>query len=280
MVKKGIALLLTLSFLIISLSIIGSVFLLYKKLTNNNFEYSIAENSFIIESVSSKLKNIKFNSSNDVDKLFFYKFSLEKNEFKVFVSFSPVFDRINLNNILRNNKLNDSMMNFLDLIFDKYNIEDSEFLKALILDTIDTDKEEREDKSEISLYEPFENGQIYNQKQFQKIIDYYYNITKDKNIYKIPFKDIFSFNAIYYTDCNHLSYDIKNILGVQSCSDLKSLYDKKFLRNLNIHSFNKKAPYYVWVNVVYFRYDKQFKIRFLYDIVNKKILKIDKKLVY
>ena len=279
MVKKGIALLLTLSFLIISLSIIGSVFLLYKKLTNNNFEYSIAENSFIIESVSSKLKNIKINSSNDVDKLFFYKFSLEKNEFKVFVSFSPVFDRINLNNILRNNKVNDSMMNFLDLIFDKYNIEDSEFLKALILDTIDTDKEEREDKSEISLYEPFENGQIYNQKQFQKIIDYYYNITKDKNIYKIPFKDIFSFNAIY-TDCNHLSYDIKNILGVQSCSDLKSLYDKKFLRNLNIHSFNKKAPYYVWVNVVYFRYKKKFKIRFLYDIVNKKILKIDKKLVY
>jgi len=277
--KKAIALLLTLSFLIISFSIIGSIFLLYKKLTNNSFEYSIAEDSFIIQSIQKKFKTVNINSSEAINQLLLSNFYFKHNNFKVVILFKSAQDKININNLLYDDKVNQTMLDFIDLIFDKYRIEDREFFIDLILDTIDKDKEERNDKSEISLYEPFVNGYIYNYKQFQKIIDYYYKVTQDKNIYKIPFKDIFSFDNSY-TDCNHLSFVIKNILGIQGCNDLKSLYDKKFIENLGIIPFNKERPYYIWMNVHYKRYNNQFNFKILYDITNKRIVKIEKHIIY
>ena len=278
--KKAIALLLTLSFLIIAIGLIGSIFLIYKKLTTNSFEYSVAEDSFIVQSVKKELKKVNINNSDDLKSLLFYHFTFDKDNYHVTVSFSPIFNKININEYYKNGHINYYFDDIMNRICDKYDISNCEFLKDLMLDTLDSDKNERMDGSEIRLYKPFINGRIYNKEQFIKILDYYEIKTKDKNIEKVPWFDIFDFNSLY-TNCNNLSFSIADILGVSpNCNSLKSFYGSKFMKNLDIMPFDKKIPYYVRVNVQYSYYSNKYKFYLIYDVKNKRILTIEKHILY
>jgi len=278
--RKSIALLLTLSFLIIAIGLIGSIFLIYKKLTTNSFEYSIAEDSFIVQSVKKELRKIKIDNENDLKTLFFYHFSFDKDHFRVNVSFSPIFNKININEYYKNGHINYYLDDIMNRICDKYNIQNCEFLKNIILDTLDDDENERMDGSEIRLYEPFINGRIYNKEQFIKILNYYELKTKDKNVEKVPWFNIFNFDSLY-TDCSNLSFKIADILGVSpDCNSLKSFYGSKFMKNLDIMPFSKKKPYYVRVNIQYSYYSNDYEFYLIYNVKNKRILRVEKHILY
>jgi len=278
--RKAIAILLTLSFILISISIIGSIFIFYKKITNNGFEYSIAQDSFIIQSIESKMKKFNIHNENELFKLLLSNFHMKLNGFEIYVSFKSAFDKININKYIINNEVNPSMNFFMDMLCERYNIKECDFLKNLILDSLDDDKYEREDKSEIILYEPFLNGYIYNQRQFQKIINYYKKVTQDKNVDKVPWNRIFSFNAIY-TDCNNISPDVAAILNSSpTCISLKNKFSKDFLQKLDIMPFNNKQPYYIWVYIKYIYSSNTHTFKILYDIKNKRIIKVEKYIIY
>jgi len=278
--KKAIAILLTLSFILISISIMGSIFIFYKKITNSGFEYSIAQDSLIIQSIKNKMKKVNIHNENDLFKLILSNFYMKLDGFEIYISFKSAFNKININKYIINNRVNPSMDFFMNMLCEKYNIKECDFLKNLILDSLDKDKYEREDKSEIILYEPFIDGYIYNQKQFQKILNYYKKITEDSSINKVPWNKIFSFDAIY-TDCNNISSDIAAILDSEpSCIDLKNKFSKDFLQKLDIMPFNNKQHYYIWLYVKYIRYSKVHTFKILYDIKDKRIIKVEKHIIY
>jgi len=279
--KKSIAILLTLSFILISISIMGSIFIFYKKITNSDFEYSIAQDSIIIQSIKNKMKKVNIHNENDLFKLILSNFHMKlDNGFEIYVSFKSAFDKININKYIINNKLNSSMDFFMTMLCEKYDIKECNFFKNLILDTLDKDKNERSDKSEIILYEPFIDGYIYNQKQFQKILNYYKKITGDNSIDAVPWDKIFNFDGIY-TDCNNMSSDIAAILDTEpSCESLNSKFSKNFLQKLDIMSFNNKQHYYIWIYVKYIHYNKVHTFKILYDIKDKRIIKVEKHIIY
>jgi hypothetical protein len=278
--RKSVALLLTISFIIVALGIISSIFIFFKKITDTSFEYSIAEDSFIIKTVENKMKKVNIKNEDDLLKLLMSSYEVKIDNFKITATFQSAHTKINPNRYLTDDKINESMDFFMNNLCDKYNIKECDFFKNLILDTIDTNNYERSNKSEIILYKPFINGRIYNKKQFQKIVNYYEKITGDKNIEKVPFDKIFEFDT-FYTDCNNISPEVAYILGTSpTCMGLNSLFSKKFLQKLGIILFNKNIAYYVWINVNYKYFSTKRNLKILYDLKNKRIIKIEKHILY
>ena len=152
-----------------------------------------------------------------------------------------LFDKININEIALK-KTKPFIKQYLLNILSTYNIKDPEYFIDLILDTIDSDKEERNAYSEIKLIDPsFPNGKIYSFKHFKKILKFYAQQRRDKDIFKIPWKKLIYFGdkKIYPIDCKRINKNIATFLGLvfeeYSCKEILN-YDenKKLIKNLDI----------------------------------------------
>ena len=279
--KKSIALFLTLIFLTSLIIIIGGIFAIYNKISSNDFYKNISQNSIIIKDINSSLCKLSKNIDKNNIKYIFNTFPISSKDghFRAVISIKPLFNRIDINEIN-----NEQIKTYLLNILENYQILDPVFFEDLILDTIDLDKIERVGGSEIILKNPFfKQGKIYNFTHLKEIINYYYSFTKDKNIYKVPWKKLFFFgNGNSIIDCDLLSKDVAKFLGLTlpekiSCKNLKNFEEnRKIMKKLNIISFNKNVSYLVLINV---KYNNQ-ELNITYDINKKRIKDIESNILY
>jgi hypothetical protein len=128
-----------------------------------------------------------------------------EGNFKLKMKLSSPYRSLNINTLIdQNGTLNVSNVAVFTRIFALYPIADSAMFLNLILDTIDTDTFERGIDTEISLTRPnTKNGFIANEREFNRIIERYLELTRDTTILSIPWDryvgfegDKIDFNAI------------------------------------------------------------------------------------
>jgi len=280
--KKGLALLLTLSFILIGMGIVGSILMFYNRISSNSFEYSITQDKLIINSVKEKLSSIKIENQEDLDKLLNLIYLIDTKNFSAKVTISPINDRFNINQLVTKNKINDTFSDVFNNFCNINDISECNFLKNLILDTIDTDNEERSEYSEIKNYQPFKNGKIESFTQLNIISKYYYAHTNDKNIFNVKWENFFNVNG-NYLDCDIINKQTANILNIETypitCKTIKYNFNDFFLKKLDIISFNKKRAFYINIHIIY-NFHNLHTLDILYDIKTKRIISIEKHFIY
>ena len=289
--KKGIALLITIGFLLILMSLIGYML----TISQNNFDkiekIKLRNQSTIIFSDVKKIldsyaKEVKDSEDLDLFLAGLPPFYNDKSRFSLYVQIKPLSNKININSILIKNKTDKNIESFIKNICETYNILDPSFLVALILDTIDTDVVSRQALSEISQEDiKFSNSKIINMKHFEKIVDYYIKITQDSNIKNVPWSRLIYFGKIEKSilDCDRLSKELINVLRLQvdefaGCESLEDKYSKKIAKNYELKSYSKKDSYFVKVEVQYSVEDEENSVIFDYDMKTNKATNIKNKL--
>jgi len=277
--KKSIALLSVLLFMIILFGILNTIFLIYNNYSKDNFSNIINQNSELISNIKNILKKIDINSTKNLKTILTsVPFSSKDGNFRGIVKINLLSDRINLNEYLKNNKINSSIDYVLDKIFEKYEIADPLFLKSLILDTLDNDNKERNAYSEIKLFDKtFPNGYI-NKKIFKIILNYYVKKTDDKNVYKIPWNKFFIFLNIHTPIyCEFINKNLFNLFDEDNCKELEKT---KIANGLDIISFNKNKTLIIGLNILYMLNNQKEKLNVIYDVHNKKVISIESNPLY
>jgi len=198
---------------------------------------NVSKKQFIIQSnvffrdLKGILKNnvSDINSSEELEFLVNYPIQIdnEDNDISISITFSSDSSKVNINQILdANQTIKQHYVESLDFALASFNVIDRAFFTALILDTIDTDEEERIFGSEIVLQEQFfKNGKIENFDHFDQIVNYYKQTREDAQIDKVPWTQIIAFNG-NKIDFNHISQDALWFI-------LKR-YDREFLKEVTV----------------------------------------------
>ena len=282
--KKSIALFIVLSFLIILMTLLSSIFLIYKKYSKSN-ENIYNQTSVMINNIVNSLNNLDINSSEELKKMFTsFPFSSSNGDFRGVITIKPLFNKINLNEYLQNNKINPTIDMFLNNLLETYNVADPLFFKDLILDSLDLDTNERMGYSEIILENKnFKNGSL-TFKKFKYLLKYYAEKRDDKSVFHIPWKNLIFFaNINTPLVCDFVDKNLTEFLGVEN--DLCKIVNKsnqveKKLKFLDIIPFAKNIEFWIKINVNYVLRNKNNKFTVIYDINNKKVISIESYPVY
>ncbi len=278
-IKRGIALLITVVMLAaLSMLVLKSYNISGKFIKDNDTIRVLAQSNRLFLD-SRKIFESNFKDLNDTQAfkyLFLKPFVIPSNTFKVTFIFNPVDNRVNINKILYNSKIDKEIYSLLENILISYNVEDSDFFLKIVLDTIDKDEEERVYGSEISKQDQFfSNGEIYSKEEWIQIIDYYAQSRDDKNIYKIPWSEYIGFkgNSI---DINFASLQlIKFLLPNQTVDQaFKDKYYNSF-KDLSVDKERENILKKIGVvfdtsrvlaKIKYDNFDKNIDISYIYDI--------------
>lgn len=199
--RKAIALLITLAFVTAIISLVGiSAALFNSAFTKVSQKQFIVQSDIFFRDIKTILKT-NVGDINDSDELYFlialpFGISDKENDIAVDIHFVSDSTKVNINKMIDANKTVAPVYSqALDSLMISYNVIDRAFLSALILDTIDSDREERIFGSEIALEERFfTDGAIVDMAHFKKILDYYKKVREDPSVDNIPWEKIISFN--------------------------------------------------------------------------------------
>ena len=110
--------------------------------------------------------------------------------------FSP-YCRLNINALMNpDGVINQYYVALWMRLFVLHPISNPQILMNLIYDTLDADYVERGIDTEISLIRPdFKNGQIVNEIQFNRILERYIEITRDREVLSIPWNLYIGYNG-------------------------------------------------------------------------------------
>jgi len=288
--KKSIALFVTISFLFIVVGILGTILYFSQKLTENKNFY-IAQNSVLIKGALETLGKItkEINSSDQLKAIFStFPISDENGNFRAVYTITPLFDRVDLNSYLKNGKINKTVDFYIDNILEYYEIQDPVFFKDLLLDTLDTDTEEREAYSEIILQNPdFQNGKIHSYEELYKIEKYYAKITEDKSIFEIPWKKLVFFGdgRKHIIECSLLNKKTAQFMGLvfegkPTCKNILTPQNKQMAEKFDIIEFNNTNDFWINVEIDYFYNELHHTIDIIYNIHNKKVVSVESDPVY
>jgi hypothetical protein len=250
-----------------------------------------AQNSIIIKNALDVLSKISdsVKTSGDLQNILTtLPFSDKKGNFRIIYSVKPLFNKIDINTLIKNGKTDREVEKYILNILNYYQIQDPLFFEDLLLDTIDSDAKEREGYSEIVLSDPyFQNGKIYNIKHLKQIEKYYYKKTDDKNIFKIPWEKFIFFGDgnPHILECNLISKQTAEFLGFAadeniSCKNILSQENNKTVQNLNIIAYDKNKSFWIENDITYFLNEKKENIKIIYDIHNKKVISVESSPVY
>ena len=289
--RKSVALMITLFFLLSSIYILNVILKYYEKYSSETKPVYIGENSLIIKNTLQTFSKIsdQIKTSEDLQKIFTtVPLSSKEGKFRILYTIKPLFNKIDINSFLSEQKINPYIENYIDNILYYYQIQDPIFFKDLLLDTIDKDNKEREAYSEIVLSNPyFQNGKIYNLKHFRQIINYYYKKTDDKNIFNIPWTKLIFFGngKKHIIECNLLDKKVAQFLGLIynneiTCKSLQNEENNKTVKNLNIIAFDENKSFWIKSEITYFIKNQKHIINIIYDIHNKKVISVESNSVY
>jgi len=282
--KKSVVLFITLSFLIVMMALLSSILAIYHNYSKTN-ENVYNQTDVLIRNITKDLSTLDVNSSDAVRTLLIQiPFSSNDGDYRGIIDIKPMFKKINLNEYLTNKKLNKTIDIFLNNILEKYEVADPMFFKDLLLDSLDSDEEEREGYSEIILNDNnFKNGTL-TFTSFNKILKYYAKKRQDKNIFKIPWKK-FIFFSKQNTPliCDFVDKNLTKLLGVEEdnlCDAIKSDKFKEKLKNLDIIPFNKKRSFWVKIDTNFTLENSNNNFELIYDLTKKKVISIESHPIY
>ncbi len=282
--KKGVVLLITIGFITVLSAIIAYMF----SLSNSAFDEAQKSEQFNQSSILFyDVKDILDSYAKDVNdsedlRTFLMgtpPFYDDKSALSLDVELEPLSNKININSILIKNKIDKNIVKFLQNVCETYNIIDSNFFIDLVLDTIDSDSVSREAMSEISQENmKFSNGRVLNFEHFKAILEYYVKKVQDRNILKVPWRELIYFGKSEYSevDCDRMSRELINVIGFNSedfagCSELKDAVSEKIGSKFHLKSFSKVKNYYILVKISYQTNSIQDQIEFKYNIKNSKV---------
>ena len=292
--RKGIVLLVTIMLLLLLLGVMN-IFLKSTKETQDDVTYIFAlqQTNLVMHNISEYIREMKL----DEQSIFYgskMSFPLEIGDALVTLKLDSAQKKININSFIRATITDNLVADRFLTLLSNYSIQNPSFFLAILQDTLDEDKENRNGESEIVLsYPTFRNKQIYNLKQLEQIKDYYYFKTGDRKIYDFSMNDVFSFyNGTI--DMNFISSDILRLLFDDANSytleliathdiiydNMKDLpfdnyYTKKIEKGVLGQNLNTKTN--IITISVQLNYKAQFisKLLFRYNIKQKKILDYD-----
>jgi|GEM_PF-5479005 len=193
----------------------------------------------------------------------------------------------------------------LDRFFERYEIRDKRLMMDLMLDTVDKDDIEMGSETEIALEDiDFAQGKIYSFNHLQKIFDKYYQLSSDKNIFKLDretVEDVFYFGDTNLTtqmlDCNVDPLNTQNAFTyilpahlLDTQSDYCQLFDKKsempagdpelklIKETFKVKQFDlndTKSKYLIKCNLILGTGTLENELIFAYDITHKRIDRIE-----
>ena len=175
-----------------------------------------------ITKIASDLKRLlpnllsKINSARDLDYALMLPLSShsEDGRFRLEASLHSPLGRFNINNVCdAHGVAKNPYSTFLPSLFERYPIAAPEVFINIVYDTIDTDLAERQTGSEIVTFSPdFHNGSIENQKQFEQMIGRYVALTKDHQIFQVPWKQLIGFEG-EKIDINYASPELVSLIA-------------------------------------------------------------------
>jgi hypothetical protein len=208
--------------------------------------------------------------------------STDNGDISIVMDINSAGGLININNlILSNNKTNEPLYNLMQSLLQEYQVTNANFFLSILLDAIDTDKNERTYASEAALRDyKFGDGGINSKESFMYLLDYFAAKGGDARIYNIPWEDIvgfvgedIDFNYVKET----LSTLIKKEYNLSSLhqDEILNSYDelnipsdgKEKLKALNIGFFSPRIL--CSINLFYMK--QTMSINFLYDMKSKKV---------
>jgi len=283
--KKGIALLITIGFIVILTALIAYIFTLsnraFEEVNNvqkrDQGQVLLSDVKKLLDSYTSEIENDKDFSNFLSGTPPFYD---DKSGLGLEVIIKPLSGKININSILINKKVDKNIVQFLQNVCETYNILDPSFFISLILDTVDEDTLEREALSEISLHKiRYSNGSIYNKTQFKALEKYYADVVQDKNIFSVPWEQLIYFGSKNsgIVDCDRMSKKMIFLLGLDSenftgCSDLNSSKENRQIAlKYNLKKFSKANNYYILVKIYYQINSIKDRASFIYDMKTKRV---------
>lgn len=256
--------------------------------TINKYKEPISDSILISDIIGAlNQQSILIKDSDDLDNIFIplpiVQSSLDELSLNVVIT--PMFDKININNLLVGNKENPVIKRAIYNLAQKYELINVDFLYALILDTLDKDIEERAAFSEIKLIDKdFRNSLIFSKEHMQVIVEQYVKYTYEVNAYEIDWEEFFYFykqNSKQMLDCDRMSDETAKLLGlnlgVQSVCDAVSFDEnKEIVEAMNIRKFNKSLDYFIRCNIEIYRNKSSQLFEVIYNIKNAQALQVKK----
>jgi hypothetical protein len=302
--KKGIALLITVSLVAAIAALIGiSAGILdqsFKRISNKQF--LIQSNSFIsglTDVLRSASSDVNDSITLDIFLSFPFAFEQKSRDLSVDIYFTSEARSVNPNNMLESDSnttsdddqpINPLYEAYFDRILTVYNVSDKILLLSMIADSVDSDLKERTTGSELALENPFfSQGSIYSLEHFNKILDEYKRQTLDYNVDTIPWETLLSFQNTDI-DFNHMDSDTLSLLIPELdaatlasfTTDRVDVYENFASLNLDperVKQLEKmKVSFYApqvkaWMNIR--NADNHLAVTFLYDLQTKKATHIE-----
>jgi len=269
--KKSIVLLITLA-LIIAIAALIAVGLHVVDNTTKEVDkkQTFIQTKIFIDNITRILQEKRgdINSTDGLNLLFSLPIDLQTSNISAHIEFESAAKGLNPNNFIKKEQkkivIDPDYVLLFDRILQVANVADPDLFIAMIEDTLDKDLAERIPGSEIALYDKrFAQGSIENYNKFKVIVDRYVRITKDPNIYKIPWRDILSFYS-KKIDFNHISPELLRYM-------LPSLDEESIKRVTK----NKKEVFTNWKDVdlpnAYKKELQRFAIGFYVPIVQGRL---------
>jgi hypothetical protein len=121
----------------------------------------------------------------------------QKRDFRLKVQLSSPYTSLNINSLLdQNGTINTQKVAVFMGIFTHYPIASPDIFLNLLFDTIDIDTIERAVDTEISLTRPnAKNGTIANEREFNRIVERYLQLTQDRAVLSIPWERYIGFDG-------------------------------------------------------------------------------------
>jgi hypothetical protein len=286
--KKGIILFATLGFVAAMFAIFYYVFDLSDILFAKSRQIQARDQKIIIfQDIKKALDDYAADIKNSDDLSKFLStplfFSDKKTALSMQVEISSLSNKLNVNDMMHNNKINSNKKDLFEQICDTYNVIDTDFLVSLVLDTIDDDTNERVAGSEIALENfKFTNGSIADFDQFETILESYTRYTNDSSVKIIPWKKLIYFGrqSSGFIDCDRLSNDMIFAIGLdesyKSCDDLQNETGKNMKEKFDLKKYDKEDVYIVSVKIRYkIQGTNTQRISFEYDIKTHKVSDFD-----
>lgn len=283
--RKAVALFWAITFLLLILVLMASILGIYTSY-QKKFPPDIAQNSLLIRSVTKILdRTVKdINDSDTLQALFgTYPLGSSDGDFVATVNLKPLSNKININTYALKG-INPYIDLFLTNLLRYYEIQDPQFFKDLLRDTLDKDLNEREGESEIRLYDPnFANGAIYSWRHFYKILDYYAQKRDDKTIFAVPWKELIYLGPLQeesIIDCNLLSQNIVQFLSLKhhtsiDCRNLRKFPENRaIMQALHIEPYEQGKNFWIAVDIIYHHHTQEENITLKYDLKTKKVQEI------
>jgi hypothetical protein len=302
--KKGIALLITVSLVAAIAALIGiSAGILdqsFKRISNKQF--LIQSNSFIsglTDVLKSASSDVNDSITLDIFLSFPFAFEQKSRDLSVDIYFTSEARSVNPNNMLESDSnttsdddqpINPLYEAYFDRILTVYNVSDKILLLSMIADSVDSDLKERTTGSELALENPFfSQGSIYSLEHFNKILDEYKRQTLDYNVDTIPWETLLSFQNTDI-DFNHMDPDTLSLLIPELdaatlasfTTDRVDVYENFASLNLDperVKQLEKmKVSFYApqvkaWMNIR--NADNHLAVTFLYNLQTKKATHIE-----